>query len=566
MLKKEYRSLNLLENREFDVLIIGGGISGAWLALHCSHQGYKTALIEQGDYASQTSSASSKILHSGIRYLQQMQFGRVRESALERAHYLYAAPHLSVSVPFAVPTYKDIPRSKLFLNCGMLAYRFLCLGENQIIAAKDQRLAAIKSISAEALQQICPLKDKDNTGAVVFHERHMHDSERMVLSILQTAQKAGAQIFNHIRAESLIYENNQVIGANAIDQIDHKQFKIHSQLTINAAGPWIDELNSTFNSAKFNKKHITGFAVGSHIITRQLSDHAIAVTTQHQSDAKIDRGGRHVFIIPWRGFSLIGTSYDEITTPVLNSSIQKDHVKQLLDAVNQALPDVNLESKDLVSGYSGLYPLKTENIQSKVYQGSGEYKIIDHAEVDQVDGYITALGAKYTTGRKLSTLTMRLIAAKLNRHTNTKNDKVKLHNNQYTSLTAFTAKKLQQYQAVLTDEQIRHLVGNYGSDIDAFVEMLNMSPDNELMQPLCQGQPDLLGQVKWAIEHEQAYLLKDVLFGRTSVGLLGIKDHEIEFIARYMAKELDWNSNFLQQQLTLALNDQKQMRDCLNVA
>ena len=549
------REIALLKSQCFDIVIVGGGISGAWLALHCCHLGYKTALIEQADYASQTSSASSKLLHSGIRYLQQMQFGRVRESALERAHYLYAAPHLSVSVPFAVPTYKDFARSKLFLNCGMFAYRTLCFGENSIIESKEQQLDPIKSISAQTLNKICPIADTSNTGAVVFHERHMHDSERMVLSILQTARSKGAIIFNHVRADQLLKQDNRVEGITATDQISNESFDIKSKLVINAAGPWIDELSSKIQ----DRNSITGFAVGSHIISRQLSDHAIAITTKHQSDTKIDRGGRHVFIIPWRGLSLIGTSYDEVSSPELNGKIQSNHVEQLLDAINNALPDVELKRQELISGYSGLYPLKTDNIQSEVYQGSGEYQIIDHAKSDQIEGYITALGAKYTTGRKLSALTLKVIAQKLSTSKETIG-KLKLHDSQYQSLEAFKQTKLAEYNDKLNDTLIIHLINNYGSNIDSFIAILN----TELMQPICRDQPDILGQVHWAVIHEQAVLLNDVLFGRTSIGLLGITDDEIHKVANLMAKLLNWDTHYKEQQITLAINDQQQIRNCLD--
>lgn len=566
--KMKQRDFNVLKTQTFDVVIIGGGISGVWLALHCRQLGYKTALIEQGDYASQTSSASSKLLHGGIRYLQQMQFGRVRESALERAHYIYAAPHLSVSVPFVVPTFRDFSRSKFFLNCGMLVYRALCLGENSIIESREQQLAPIKSISPQALSEISPISAAtisatNGTGAVVFHERHMQDSERMVLGVAQTARKLGAAVFNYVRADSLIKEDNRIVGVNATDQIGDQtgqaQFEIKSNLVINATGPWIDELNSTLSGSGNNKPSITGFAVGSHIVCRQLSEHAIAITTKHQSDAKIDRGGRHVFIIPWRGHSLIGTSYDEVSCAKLNRDIQSSHVKQLLDAVNQALPEVKLNREDLISGYSGLYPLKTDNIQSEVYQGSGEYQIIDHAKADHIEGYVTALGAKFTTGRKLSSLTLKVIARKLNKELNKKLDsvsKLRLHNSQYTSLEVFKRTKLKQYQDRLPAKLILHLIDNYGSDLDEFIGGLN----DELMQPICPQQPDIMGQVTWAIEKEQAFQLRDIFFGRTSLGLLGISNADIERVAQLMAKQLAWTDSYLSQQVSLMVAEQRNTR------
>jgi len=538
------RDLSTLENQKFDVLIVGGGISGAWLALHCSQQGLKTALIEKHDYASQTSSSSSKLLHGGIRYLQQMQFGKVRESAMERAEYMFAAPHLSAAVPFVIPTYKDFQRSKFFLNCGMLAYRVLSLGENRIIDSSEQHLPAIRSLSAAELNEICDLGDEPHTGGVVFHERHMLDSERMVLAILQTAQGFGAQTFNYVSAEDFIISNNTVTGVNARDELTGNTLHINSELLINAAGPWVDNLNKTI-AVTDRTPCINGFAIGSHIITRQLADHAIALTTKHQSDAKIDRGGRHVFVIPWRGYSLIGTSYEEVDNPNRDIKITSEHVEQLIEAINDAMPSASLTRDDLVAGYSGLHLLHTDDIKSSVYQGSGEYRIIDHASSNGINGLVTALGAKFTTGRKLSELTMKVVNAKLGRINQL--SRVKLSGSHYQSLTEFTEQKISEYQHKLSADTIRHLVMHYGSSLDQF--MARIGDDEHLTNPVCEHQHDIFGQIVWAIEHEQAQTIDDILFNRTSLGLLGINLEEVNTVANLMAESLGWSEKECAQQV-----------------
>lgn len=543
------RDTQRLTEQTYDVVIIGGGISGAWLCLHCAQLGLKTALIEKQDYASQTSSSSSKLLHGGIRYLQQMQFSKVRESALERAEYLYAAPHLSNAVPFAVPTYRDFPRSKLFLNCGMLAYRVLCLGENRIIGSKEQFLPPVKSFSASQLNQVCDLSNEPHTGGVVFYERHMLDSERMVLAIIQTAQKHNADAFNYVAAQDFIQDAGQVSGVFATDEITGEKLAIKSRLVINAAGPWIDNLNKALPKSDSAPK-INGFAVGSHIVTRKLSDYAIALTTKLQSDTKIDRGGRHVFIIPWRGFSLIGTSYNEVTSADGDITIQPEHVTQLLDAVNESFPSAQLTRNDLVSGYSGLYPLQTDNIKRTVYQGTGEYQIIDHQTANGVNGLITALGAKYTTGRKLSALTIALIRKKLG--VTKALTRRKLQDSQYESLAEFSAAKIRQYSADYAPQTIEHLIMQYGSGIDAFLDRIADNPGWQ--NRLSDQHPDLVGQIVWAVEKEQAVSLHDVLFHRTSLGLLGIKEESIRSAAEIMRDCLNWSNDELEQQVKTVLS------------
>jgi glycerol-3-phosphate dehydrogenase len=548
------RDLGELAEQTFDVVIIGGGITGAWLSLHCVQQGYKTALIEKADYASQTSAASSKLLHGGIRYLQQMQFDKVRESAMERAEFIYAAPHLSNAVPFVVPTYPDFKRSKFFLSCGMLAYQALCLGQNSVIDSKEQGLGGIDSISADQLNKICDLDNEPHTGAVVFNERHMIDSERMVLAIIQTARELGAKTYNYVAATGFLGDDNTVSGVIARDQLSGDQFAINSSLVINAAGPWIDGLNSKLKNAD-KAPRINSFAIGSHIVTRQLCDHAIALTTKHQAGSKIDRGGRHVFAIPWRGYSLIGTSHNEIDNADGDISLQAEHVDQLIEAINDAMPAAKLTRDDVVSGYSGLYDFRTNNIKSTVYQGSGEYQIIDHQSANKVEGLVTALGAKYTTGRKVSAMTMKVVNSKLAADNSSADKKLvrqklvrqKLRGSDYSSLAQLQQEKLEHYKNQYSAATIKHLIMSYGSDIDAFLQSINGK--HELQKRICATQPDLFGQVVWAIDKEQAVMLDDVVFGRTSLGLLGLQMDELSGIATLMADQLGWSADELEHQL-----------------
>jgi len=481
------RDLSDLQNREFDVVIVGGGVSGAWLSLHCAQQGLTTALIEKNDYASQTSAASSKTLHGGIRYLQQMQFGKVRESAMERAEFIYAAPHLSRPIPFIIPTYSAFQKSKLFLNCGMLAYRALCIGENNIIGSAEQNLPPVKSISANKLNHLCDLSNENHTGGVVFYERHMYDSERMVLAIIKTAQQASAITHNYVSAQHFVMSNNRVVGVQAKDELTGTTMEIPAKVVINAAGPWIDTLNSKLINAE-QAPNINGFAIGSHIISRrQISDHAIAVTTKQKSDTKLDRGGRHMFIIPWRGCSIIGTSYNASDEPNQEIRLQPNHVDQLLDGINSGLPSAKLTREDLISGFSGLYDLRTDKFETGFYQGSGEYQVIDHAKTNGVEGVITALGAKYTTARKLSELTIKQVNHKLG-STGTP-ARSKLINSNYDTLSTFTKTKIEQYKAMFSAATVRHLIAQYGSQLDQFIERI--SDQTALLKPICAHQEDI---------------------------------------------------------------------------
>ena len=183
---------------------------------------------------------------------------------MERAEYLYAAPHLSTSIPFVIPTFSDFQRSKFFLNCGMLTYKFLTVGQNQIIASAEQEIPSSYSISAQQLGDMTGISDTEHTGGVVFYERHMLDSERMVLAILQTARHAGAEIHNYVSASDFKIDGNAITGLKVKDELSNEYFDINSNLVINAAGPWVDQLNSTLPNAD-EAPSINGYAMGSHL-------------------------------------------------------------------------------------------------------------------------------------------------------------------------------------------------------------------------------------------------------------------------------------------------------------
>jgi glycerol-3-phosphate dehydrogenase len=376
----------------------------------------------------------------------------------------------------------------------------------------------------------------------------------MVLAIIQTARELGAKTYNYVAATGFLGDDDTVSGIIARDQLSGNQFSINASLVVNAAGPWIDGLNSKLKNAD-KAPRINSFAIGSHIVTRQLCDHAIALTTKHQAGSKIDRGGRHVFAIPWRGYSLIGTSHNEIDSADGDISLQAEHVDQLIEAINDAMPAAKLTRDDVVSGYSGLYDFRTNNIKSTVYQGSGEYQIIDHQSANKVEGLVTALGAKYTTGRKVSAMTMKVVNSKLAADNSSADKKLvrqklvrqKLRGSDYSSLAQLQQEKLEHYKNQYSAATIKHLIMSYGSDIDAFLQSINGK--HELQKRICATQPDLFGQVVWAIGKEQAVMLDDVVFGRTSLGLLGLQMDELSGIATLMADQLGWSADELEHQL-----------------
>jgi len=404
------RILSQLEEKTFDLIIIGGGITGACLTWDAVNRGLSVALIEKGDFGAATSSASSKLLHGGIRYLQQGRIDKVRESALERVFYQRIAPHLSHYVPFVVPAYTSFSKGKLLLRIGMLLYQMICLGQNRWLRDSSKKVPGWKMLNKEQLLQYIPGFDSNyTTGAALFQESHMYSSERMTLAFISSSIRKGAVAANYVCADKFILANNRVGGIKATDCLSGKSLTIRAECVINAAGPWIPLLNKSISTRSI----VTAFSKGAHVVTSPITnDVAIALPTQKQSQSIINRGGRHVFVIPWRGHSLIGTTYDAYKGELDTVRPTENDIEELISDINSAFGKAVLHREDIKYSFAGIYPLIDDEINTKVYQGTGEYQIVDHKITDDIEGLVTVFGAKFTTARLLAEKALNQIVCK----------------------------------------------------------------------------------------------------------------------------------------------------------
>jgi len=306
---------------EHDLLIIGGGITGACLAFDAATRGMRVALIERDDFGGATSAASSKLLHGGIRYLQQLRFGKARESARERLFFQNLAPHLTHYVPFVVPTFRGLAKSKPVLSAGMLLYEALCIGQTELLLDREQAVPPGRALSVTEVAEMIPgISGEGLTGGRLFHESHMINSERMTLAFVEGAAVHGAAVANYVRADEFLRDGDRVVGVQATDTETGRKLTIRARVVVNAAGPWIRQLNEQLEMSSVGRV-VTGFSRGVHLVTKPLTDgYAVALPTKRRAESVVDRGGRHVFIIPWRGHSLIGTSYATHEGPLDNMS------------------------------------------------------------------------------------------------------------------------------------------------------------------------------------------------------------------------------------------------------
>ena len=540
------RRPGVLEADEHDVLIIGGGITGACLAFDAATRGMRVALIERDDFGGATSAASSKLLHGGLRYLQQLRFGKARESARERLFFQNLAPHLTRYVPFVVPTFRGLAKSKPVLSAGMLLYEALCIGQSELLLDQARAVPPGRALSvAEVTAMIPGIKAEGLTGGRLFHESHMISSERMTLAFVEGASAHGAVVANYVRADGFLRDGDRVVGVQATDTESGRALAIRARVVVNAAGPWIRTLNEQLGRGSVGRV-VTGFSRGAHLVTKSLTDgQAVALPTRRRAESVVDRGGRHVFVIPWRGHSLIGTSYGPHEGPLEDMSPTRSEIGDLIDDINAALGEATLAIDDVRHAFAGLYPLTAAEIDPQVYQGSADYQVIDHGADDGIPGLFTVFGAKYTTARLLAERAIDQIAPTLEGQWRDCQTRATGLPSAPVAGDAFEAGVVPEAMA----DDLRTHYGRHAASVATLA-----SEDVARTAPLGEGRGVWGVDPVWAVREEMAQHLGDVVLRRTGLGTLGNPGEAVlRRVARLMAVELGWDAAMIDSEVQATL-------------
>ena len=540
------REPTLLHDTTFDLVVVGGGITGACLAHDATLRGLSVAVVERGDFGSETSAASSKLLHGGIRYLQQGRVDKLRESARERASFQRIAPHLTRWVPFLIPTQRSVLRGRALLQSGMWMYQWLTRGGDRGVRDPSKRTPDGSFCSHADLVRLVPeLEARDDvTGAHVLYESHLHSSERMTLAFLKTAARGGAVVTNYTAVDRLLESDGRVGGVSVVDGPSGTRFDIKARMVANATGPWLTGLNDRLGIGQL-KSPIRGFSKGAHIVTRQVVDtFALALPTQRRSASLLDRGGRHIFVIPWRGHSLIGTSDRSYAGPLDEVGPTDADIDDLLGDVTTALPGLELNRSDVCHAFAGLYPLTAHDVRPDVYQGTGDYQVIDHGRAGGMEGVVSVLGAKYTTARRVAERATTLICAKLGHASGPcQTDHTRLVGGAIDDLDRFEKDSVERHGTHLSRDTVANLVHHYGTETDAVVEKGSEGGVAvPLLIPLAPERETLGAEVRFAVEEEMAVTLADVVFRRTGLGTIGDPGEKcLRGCAEIMGQYLGWS-------------------------
>lgn len=521
--------------KDYDIIVIGGGITGASVAYEAASRGFSVALLEKNDFSAATSAATSKLIHGGLRYLANFEFGLVRESLKERRILENIAPNLVYPIPFIIPLYNNWARSKWIMEPGMIIYDLLSYDKG-FTWDDAKKIPWHKHISRKKVQELEPIVKTDGmTGAILYHDCASINPERLTLAFIKSAVKLGAEVANYAKVVDFLRPNGYVEGVVVQDLLQNKSLEVRGKMIINCGGPWAD-LILEVATRKHGSKNIRR-SEGIHIITRKLvKQHCMGMMSP---------GGRHFNIIPWRGHSLIGTTDREYIGDPDAYKVTREKIEEFLVEVNGALNEKDqIAYSDVLYTYGGLRPL-VEDQTKEVYKSSRKYEIYDN-EKDGLKGLITVEGGKYTTSRSLAENVVRMVVRKLELGSyKSKTAKKYLAGSEIKNINSFIGSAIFENED-FPDTTMEYLARVYGTEYTDVLKIARHQP--EFAVPI---NPDgeILAQVVFAIREEMARTLTDILLRRTGIGTLGHPGKEmLQKVTEIAAKELNWDKARMDQE------------------
>ncbi len=547
---KMIRAIETLENKNYDLLIIGGGIYGATAAWDASLRGLSVALIEKNDFASGTSFNSLKIVHGGLRYLQHFDFKRMRESIQERRILSKIAPHLVFPLPCAMPTRGHLAKGPEAMRIGMLMNDLISFDRNRNVD-KAKQIPAGKLLNREQLFDIIPYIEKDGyNGGILWHDAQMYSSERLVLSFLHSAARRGADLANHVEALDFMIENGRVKAVGAVDKLSGKALRINAKMTLNCAGPGLTPLlEQTAGGIKSPAWSTALNLVLNRSLSKEYAFGVFSTKTFRDRDALISKGSRLLFVVPWQGITLIGTDHKPYYGDPADYRVTQKDIDHFLGEVQSAMPKANIRKSDIAFYYGGLLPMAGVNEESGDVQLLKHFQLIDHQKEDGLPGLISLQSVKYTTARGVAEKAIDLVQTKLGDSvTASKTADVPVWGGDIDDYHHFVTTQLENYQERFNRSLLLHLIHSYGSEFENILSLID--PDASPTTPVTGDQSILKAQVLYAVRNEMAKTLSDVALRRTDLGCKGAPGSKpLSLCADLMAEELGWSDTKRQQEV-----------------
>lgn len=544
------RDLTALTKMVYDVVVVGGGIYGACVARDATLRGLSVALVEKGDFGSATSANSLKIVHGGFRYLQHGDFKRMRESARERRTLMRIAPHLVHPLPVVVPTYGHGLRSREMFSLALVVNDLITWDRNRLDDPQKHIPRGRVLSRGECVELLPGIRQDGLTGAATFCDAQVYNSERLVLSILRSAQKAGADLANYAEVTGFLGSRDSVAGVKAKDVLEGGRFEIRGRAVINASGPWVDRVLGLVNG----RPTLLGmrFARAINLITHQLfRTHAVGIFGQngfHDADAIVNKGSRLLFLTPWRGRSLIGTWYIVSPEGVDECKVTDEDIQDLMNGVNDACPSLDLQREKVAFVHAGLVPVTRMNTRTGYVDLAKQYSIHDHRR-HGIRGLVSVVGVKYTTARCVAEKVVnRVFEMWGQRPEQSLTAVTPVYGGQIECFDNFLRGALADLSSGLQEEVVRRLVYNYGSAYPQILRYVERASDGELAAT--DNRAVLRAEVRYAVREEMAQKLTDVVLRRTELGTAGHPGPELlKVCADVMREELGWSVERAQQEL-----------------
>jgi glycerol-3-phosphate dehydrogenase len=486
-----------LASQTYDLVVIGGGITGSGIALDAQSRGLKTALVEKEDFAAGTSSRSTKLIHGGLRYLKQFEIALVREVGLERAIVHKLAPHLVTAEKMLLPLTKNGTYGKMATSVGLFVYDVLAGVEKpdqRIMLSKEETLAKEPLLEAE---------DLEGGG---YYAEYRTDDARLTIEVVKTAVKYGASCINYTEALGFEMANGLITGLQVKDHLTDQVYTIKARYVVSAAGPWVDTLRKVDNSLQGKKLHLTK---GVHVV---VPYDKFPVKQAIYFDVP---DGRMIFAIPRGKITYIGTTDTNYHGDIDRVTTHRADAEYLIDAVNNMFPRLDLKIEDIVSSWAGLRPLIHE-------EGKSASELSRKDEIfESATGLISIAGGKLTGYRKMAERIVDLVVKKVSRETGASfrkchTDTLTLQGGEFgnsKSVQTYKEQLFSQLQHTGLDRvDIDYLVANYGKQTDLIInKYLELKRGHDLPDDILLGKAELY----FAIHHEFTLRAEDFFIRRT---------------------------------------------------
>ncbi|MEW6638152.1 MAG: glycerol-3-phosphate dehydrogenase/oxidase [Actinomycetota bacterium] len=541
-----------IDRYPFDVIVVGAGINGAGIARDAAMRGLRVLLLDKGDISNGTTQWATRLIHGGLRYLEHYEVHLVRESLAEREKLMRIAPHLVKPLRFVVPIYERSKRGPGLIRLGMIGYDVLSYDKsvpNHRMLSREEALAQYPGLNPDGL-----------LGAATYYDCQVEYAERVAVENAVSAAEHGALVLTYAEVKRLLTEGSRqgemlrVTGVEFEDVLNGGTFQAHAPVTVNVAGPWVDEVlgKAAFGLSDGDKGRMIGGTKGSHIVVDPFSG-----APQDALYVEARRDGRPYFIVPWNGRYLIGTTDIRYEGDLDRVVASEEEIEYLIDETNHVIPQAGLTREDVLYTYSGVRPLpyKPEGAEGSITRAHVVYdhakggsaaggRLHVHGGGHQAEGLISIVGGKLTTYRNLARQTVDAVYGKLGLPVPPcRTDEIPLPGGATGDFETFAA----TFKATsgLTDTLSERLIKVYGTRAPDVLAMAEGDPSLKMpLSPNPTLETGVLGaEILYAFRCELAQRLTDVLLRRTMVGLGPRVGLDVDEAAADVAREyLGWDA------------------------